>query len=132
MSLSDPIADMLTRIRNASRIGRRDVNVKASKVCRGVAEVLKEEGYILDYDCIEDGKQGLIRILLKYTPDGEPVITTIQRVSKPGCRVYNGKGDLPRVMGGLGVAIVSTSKGVMSDRKCRQENTGGELICTVS
>lgn len=132
MSLSDPIADMLTRIRNASKIGRREVNVKASKVCRGVAKVLKEEGYILDYDCIEDGKQGLIRILLKYTPDGDPVITTIQRVSKPGCRVYNGKEDLPLVMGGLGVAIVSTSKGVMSDRKCRQENTGGELICTVS
>lgn len=132
MSLSDPIADMLTRIRNASRVGRQEVNVKASKVCQGVAQVLKEEGYIVDYDRIDDGKQGLIRIVLKYTPDGEPVISTIDRVSKPGCRVYNGKDDLPRVMGGLGVAVVSTSKGVMSDRKCRQENVGGELICTVS
>ncbi|MHC4290692.1 MAG: 30S ribosomal protein S8 [Planctomycetota bacterium] len=132
MSLSDPIADMLTRIRNASRVGRQEVNIKASKVCQGVAQVLKEEGYIVDYDRIDDGKQGLIRVALKYTPDGSPVIGVIQRVSKPGCRVYNGKDNLPRVMGGLGVAIVSTSKGVMSDRKCRQENVGGELICTVS
>ena len=132
MSLSDPIADMLTRIRNASRVGRRQVNVKASKVCQGVAQVLKDEGYIVDYDRIDDGKQGLIRVTLKYTPEGSPVITTIQRVSKPGCRVYNRKEDLPRVMGGLGVAIVSTSQGVLSDRKCRQENVGGELICTVS
>ena len=132
MSLSDPIADMLTRIRNAGRVGRQEVSIKANKICQGVAQVLKDEGYICDYDRIDDGKQGLIRITLKYTPDGEPVISTIQRVSKPGCRVYTGKENLPRVMGGLGVAIVSTNKGVMSDRKCRQENVGGELICTVS
>jgi small subunit ribosomal protein S8 len=132
MSLSDPIADMLTRIRNASRVGRDTVNVKASKVCQGVAQVLKDEGYILGYDRIDDGKQGLIRVELKYTPEGDPVINTITRVSKPGCRVYNGKEDLPRVMGGLGIAIVSTSQGVISDRKCRQDNVGGELICTVS
>jgi len=132
MSLSDPIADMLTRIRNASRVGRQDVSIKANRICQGVAEVLKEEGYILGYDRIDDGKQGLLRVALKYTPDGAPVINTIERVSKPGCRVYNGKENLPRVMGGLGVAIVSTNKGVMSDRQCRQENVGGELICTVS
>ena len=132
MSLSDPIADMLTRIRNASRVRRENVSVKASKVCQGVAQVLKDEGYILDYDRIDDGKQGLIRVALKYTLEGDPVINTITRVSKPGCRVYNGKDDLPRVMGGLGIAIVSTSQGVISDRKCRQENVGGELICTVS
>ena len=132
MSLSDPIADMLTRIRNASRVRRENVSVKASKVCQGVAQVLKDEGYILDYDRIDDGKQGLIRVALKYTPEGDPVINTITRVSKPGCRVYNGKDDLPRVMGGLGIAIVSTSRGVISDRKCRQANVGGELICTVS
>ena len=132
MSLSDPIADMLTRIRNASRVRRESVNVKASKICQGVAQVLKDEGYIVDYDRIDDGKQGLIRIILKYTPEGEPVISVITRVSKPGCRVYSGKDDLPRVMGGLGVAIVSTSQGVISDRKCRQDNVGGELICTVS
>ncbi|MDH4201845.1 MAG: 30S ribosomal protein S8 [Phycisphaerae bacterium] len=132
MSLSDPIADMLTRIRNASRVGRQEVSIRANKICHGVAQVLKEEGYIDGYDRIDDGKQGLIRIALKYTPDGDPVINTIQRVSKPGCRIYNGRENLPRVMGGLGVAIVSTNKGVMSDRKCRQENVGGELICTVS
>lgn len=132
MSLSDPIADMLTRIRNASRVRRESVSVKASKVCQGVAQVLKDEGYILGYDRIDDGKQGLIRIALKYTPQGDPVINAITRVSKPGCRVYNRKDDLPRVMGGLGIAIVSTSQGVISDRKCRQDNVGGELICTVS
>ncbi len=132
MSLSDPIADMLTRIRNASRVGRRDVKVRASKICQGVAQVLKDEGYIEDYDRIDDGKQGLLRIFLKYAPDGKPVINLIERTSKPGCRVYRGKDGLPRVMGGLGVAIVSTSKGIMSDRKCRTESVGGELICTVS
>ena len=132
MSLSDPIADMLTRIRNASRVGRENVSVKSSKVCLGVAQVLKDEGYIIDYDRIDDNKQGLIRVVLKYTDEGDPIISAIVRVSKPGCRVYNGKDDLPRVMGGLGVAIVSTSRGVISDRKCRQENVGGELICTVS
>ena len=132
MSLSDPIADMLTRIRNASRVGRRDVKIKANKICRGVAQVLKDEGYIVGYDMIDDGKQGLIRVTLKYTPEGDPVISTIKRVSKPGCRIYSGNDKLPRVMGGLGVAIVSTSKGVMSDRKCRHEKVGGELICTVS
>lgn len=132
MSLSDPIADMLTRIRNASRIGRPDVKVRASKICQGVAEVLKEEGYIEGFDRIDDGKQGLLRVALKYAPDGKPVISLIERSSKPGCRVYKGKDELPRVMGGLGIAIVSTSKGVMSDRKCRAESVGGELICTVS
>lgn len=132
MSLSDPIADMLTRIRNASRVGRRDVKIRASKVCQGIAQVLKDEGYIEDFDRIDDGKQGILRIFLKYAPDGKPVITQIERSSKPGCRVYKGKDSLPRVIGGLGVAIVSTSKGIMSDRKCRTENVGGELICTVS
>ncbi len=132
MSLSDPIADMLTRIRNASRVGRQDVKIPASKICQGIANVLKEEGYISDFDRIDDEKQGILRVLLKYTPGGEPVITMISRASKPGCRVYKGKDELPRVMGGLGISIVSTSKGVMSDRKCRSENIGGELICTVS
>lgn len=132
MSLSDPVADMLTRIRNAARIGRPDVNIHASKICKGVAQVLKEEGYINDFDVIDDGHQGLLRIHLKYTPDGSAVIGTIDRVSKPGRRVYAGVDKLPRVLGGLGVVIVSTSKGVMSDRKCRRENIGGEMICTVS
>ena len=132
MSLSDPIADMLTRIRNAGRVGKPDVNIKASKVCQGVADVLKAEGYIEGYDRIDDGKQGLLRVVLKYSEEGDFVISEIKRVSKPGRRVYSTKDDLPDILGGMGITIVSTSKGVMSDRNCRKENVGGELICTVS
>lgn len=132
MSLSDPIADMLTRIRNAGRVQKRQVKIRASKICEGVAGVLKEEGYVMDYDRIDDGKQGLLRVFLKYTPDGEHVISEIKRASKPGCRIYSGVEDLPEVLGGLGIAIVSTSMGVMSDKRCRKERVGGELICTVS
>ena len=132
MSFNDPIADMLTRIRNAARVKKAHVNVAASKVCEGVAAVLKEEGYIRDYDRIDDGKQGILRIALKYTPDGESVIHSIDRASKPGCRVYKGKDSLRLVLGGLGICIVSTSRGIMSDKKCRAESVGGELICTVS
>jgi len=132
MSLSDPIADMLTRIRNALRINREHVNVKASKICLGVATVLKEEGYIEDFDRIDDGKQGLIRITLKYDMEGNPVIEQIKRVSKPGRRTYSSVGQLPHVLGGMGIAIVSTSKGVMSDKKCRDSNVSGEILCMVS
>ena len=132
MSLSDPIADMLTRIRNASRVSKLDVMIKASKICEGIASVLKDEGYIVDYDRIDDGNQGLIRVTLKYTAIGVPVISDIKRVSKPGCRVYSEVKELPKVLGGLGITIVSTSKGVMSDRVCRRENVSGELICMVS
>jgi small subunit ribosomal protein S8 len=132
MSFNDPIADMLTRIRNAGSVRKTKVNVLASKACEGVAAVLKQEGYIREYDRIDDGKQGILRIILKYTPEGDSVIHSIDRVSKPGRRVYTGTDSLPRVMGGLGISIVSTSKGIMSDRKCRTENVGGELICTVS
>lgn len=132
MSLSDPIADMLTRIRNANSVGHETVNIRASKVCEGVCSVLKEEGYIVDYRKIEDNKQGLLRVYLKYTVTGVKVLTEIHRISKPGRRVYSGVSDLPRPLNGLGVAIVSTSKGVLSDRKCRQEKIGGEILCTVS
>ena len=132
MSLSDPIADMLTRIRNALRVRRAQVPIRASKICEGIAVVLKSEGYIQDFDRIDDGKQGILRIVLKYAPDGSPVIQSLDRVSKPGCRVYRGKDDLPHVLNGMGVAVVSTSKGVMSDRVCRQQQVGGELLCTVS
>ena len=132
MSLSDPIADMLTRIRNASRVSKKDVMIKASKICEGRASVLKDEGYIIDYDRIDDGNQGLIRVILKYTAIGDPVISDIKRVSKPGCRVYSEVKELPKVLGGLGITVVSTSKGVMSDRVCRRENVSGELICMVS
>ena len=132
MSWSDPIADMLTRIRNASRVGKSQVNVKASKICAGIAAVLKEEGYIVDYDRIDDGRQGVLRITLKYDPDGQPAITEIARTSKPGCRVYAGVDRLPTVLAGMGIVVVSTSKGVISDRKCRENKVGGEVLCTVS
>lgn len=132
MSLSDPIADMLTRIRNGLRVRRPEVRVRASKICEGIAGVLKNEGYIKEYDRIDDGKQGILRIVLKYAPDGSPAIRSLDRFSKPGCRVYRSKDDLPHILNGMGIAVVSTSKGVMSDRVCRQENVGGELLCTVS
>lgn len=132
MSLSDPIADMLTRIRNAARIGKNEVNIKASKICEGIAEVLKREGFIEDYDRIDDGKQGILRIRLKYDVNGVAVIRKIDRVSKPGRRLYSAVDELPYVLNGMGIAVVSTSKGVMSDRKCRQEKVGGEVLCTVS
>ena len=132
MSLSDPIADMLTRIRNGSRVSKPEVKIRASKVCEGVAGVLKSEGYIADYDRIEDDKQGMIRVALKYSREGVPAITEIKRVSKPGRRMYSNMGDMPEVLGGLGIVIVSTNKGVMSDGNCRKQNVGGEMICTVS
>lgn len=128
---SDPIADMLTRIRNVAMVHGREVKVPASRVKTGIAEVLKQEGYIEDYDRIEDGRQGILRIRLKYGRQGEPVLTEIKRVSKPGRRDYRGVEKLPRVLNGLGIAIVSTSQGVLSDRQCRERKIGGELICTV-
>jgi len=131
MSLSDPIADMLTRVRNAVRARHEVVNIRASKTCEGICRVLKEEGYIDDYKRIEDDKQGLLRVYLKYGRQGEDVIVDLRRVSKPGRRVYRGVSDLPRPLAGMGVAIVSTSRGVFSDRRCRQENVGGEVLCTV-
>ena len=132
MSLSDPIADMLTRIRNAVRVGKSEVNIKASNICDGIAAVLKKEGYIEDFDRIDDGKQGILRIVLKYDQVGQPVIGEIAKVSKPGRREYCSVERLPHVLGGMGIAIVSTSKGVMSDRDCRKANVGGEVLCTVS
>ena len=132
MSLSDPIADMLTRIRNASRINRAQVNIRASKICEGIASVLKQEGYIIDYDRIDDGKQGILRIELKYDVNGRGVIEEIKRTSKPGRRIYSPVKELPRVLSGMGVVIVSTSNGVMSGKSCRKANVGGEILCTVS
>ena len=132
MNNQDPIADMLTRIRNANRVGRRLVQIPKSKICTGIAQVLKEEGYIDSFDVIDDAQQGLIRIKLKYASNGTKVINLIDRQSKPGCRVYRGVEELPQVLNGMGIAVVSTSKGVMSDRKARENNVGGELLCTVS
>ncbi len=131
MSLSDPVADMLTRIRNAARINRNEVNIKASNICEGIASVLKKEGYIEDFDRIDDAKQGILRVILKYDQLGSSVITEITRTSKPGCRIYLSVDELPHVLGGMGIAIVSTSKGVLSDRSCREANVGGEILCTV-
>ena len=132
MGMSDPIADMLTRIRNAVRVNREYVNISASNICEGIASVLKKEGYIQDFDRIDDGKQGILRVILKYDQEGQPVINEITRTSKPGCRVYSSVDKLPRVLAGMGIAIVSTSKGVMSDKSCREANVGGEILCTVS
>ena len=107
------------------------MNVRASKTCEGICRVLKQEGYIADYKRIEDNRQGLLRVYLKYGPRGEDVLVELKRISKPGRRVYRGVGDLPRPLDGMGISIISTSRGVLSDRQCRQENVGGEVLCTV-
>jgi small subunit ribosomal protein S8 len=129
---SDPVADMLTRVRNAVRMHQREVKIPASGLKIGIADVLKQEGYILDYDRIEDDKQGLLRIKLKYGPFGDAVITNLKRESKPGRRDYRGVEKLPKVLNGLGICIVSTSQGILSDRQCRERKVGGELLATVS
>ena len=128
---SDPIADMLTRVRNAARVRRPEVMIPSSKIKIGIARVLKEEGYINGFDVIEDTHQGKLRVQLKYGDRGEDVIHQLTRESKAGCRVYRKVKDLPRVLDGLGIAIVSTSQGVLSDRTCRERGVGGELLCTV-
>jgi small subunit ribosomal protein S8 len=132
MNNQDPIADMLTRIRNANRVGRRLVLIPKSKICHGIAQVLMEEGYINGFDVVDDGRQGQLRVTLKYSMSGDKVIHVLDRASKPGRRIYRKVGELPKVLNGMGIAVVSTSKGVMSDRKAREENVGGELLCTVS
>ncbi|MCA9278491.1 MAG: 30S ribosomal protein S8 [Phycisphaeraceae bacterium] len=131
MTMNDPIADMLTRIRNAVSNRAKRVDCLNSKVNRGIAGVLRDEGYINSFDVIDDGRQGIIRVTLKYGERGETVINRIKRESRPGCRVYRGKSALPRPLQGLGISIVSTSSGVLSDRQCREKNVGGELLCTV-
>ena len=131
MSMTDPIADMLTRIRNSNQTFHERVEIPASKVKVNIARVLHEEGFILSYRILEDQKQGIIRIYLKYSDTEERVISGIDRISKPGCRVYATKSTLPRVFGGLGIAILSTSKGVMTDKACRKANIGGEVLCRV-
>ena len=128
---SDPIADMLTRVRNAVRVRPPEVLIPSSKIKVGIARVLKEEGYINGFDVIEDTHQGKLRVQLKYGDRGEDVIHQLTRESKVGCRVYRKVKDLPRVLDGLGIAIVSTSLGVLSDRTCRERGVGGELLCTV-
>ena len=131
MSVQDLTADMLTRIRNAVRNREKSVVVISNKLNRGVAGVLKDEGYINDFECIADGRQGIIRVTLKYGNRGENIINEIRRVSKTGCRTYAPVTELPRPMQGLGISIVSTSRGIMSDRKAREMRVGGEVVATV-
>ena len=131
MQITDPIADMLTRIRNANSAKHETVDVPASNMKKSIAEILNNEGYIKSYQIIEDGKQGVIRIALKYGNNKEKVISGLKRVSKPGLRIYAGAEELPRVLKGLGIAIVSTSKGVMTDKEARKQNIGGEVLAFV-
>ena len=131
MQITDPIADMLTRIRNANNAKHPSVDVPASNMKKSIAEILLEEGYIKNYQIIDDGKQGIIRVTLKYAENKQRVISGIKRISKPGLRIYASKEELPRVLRGLGIAIISTSKGVMTDKKARKENVGGEVLAYV-
>lgn len=131
MVMTDPIADFLTRIRNANMVMHEKVEIPASKTKKALAEILKKEGFVKDYEYIEDGKQGVIRIYLKYGSNKEKVITGIKRISKPGLRVYCKKDEIPRVLGGLGIAIISTSQGIVTDKEARNTGLGGEVICYV-
>jgi small subunit ribosomal protein S8 len=131
MVMTDPIADMLTRIRNGNSVKHESVDVPRSKLKEELARILKDEGFIRDYKVIEDDKQGTIRVYLKYDANKGQVIQGIKRISKPGLRVYANKEEVPRVLGGLGVAILSTSQGIMTDRTARKEGIGGEVICYV-
>ncbi len=131
MQITDPIADMLTRIRNAGSAKHATVDVPASKMKKAIAEILLEEGYIKSFQMVEGNTQGIIRISLKYLPGKEKAITGLKRVSKPGLRVYAGSGELPQVLRGMGIAIISTSKGIMTDKKARTAHVGGEVLAFV-
>ncbi len=131
MSMTDPIADLLTRIRNINRLGRRRVAVPYSRIKEEIVKTLHREGYINGYEVEGDGPSRALQVALKYGPEGEKVITRIERISKPGCRVYSGAEQLPRVMQGLGILIVSTPNGVLSDNEARTKNVGGEILCSV-
>jgi small subunit ribosomal protein S8 len=131
MTMTDPIADMLTRIRNAIMVKKKEVVVPSSKLKLEIAKILKEEGFIENFKFEDDGKQGILRIYLKWTPDKQSVIRGLERVSKPGCRIYCTKDDIPNVMNGLGIAIISTSKGILTDQKCRELGIGGEVLCYI-
>lgn len=131
MTMTDPIADMLTRIRNANTVGHETVEVPASRMKISIAQILKDEGYIKDFEVIDDNKQGMINIALKYGANKERVISGLKKISKPGLKVYAKKDEVPKVLGGLGIAIVSTSKGVISDKAARELGVGGEVICYV-
>lgn len=131
MVMTDPIADFLTRVRNGNMVLHDTVEAPSSKIKLAISEIMKEEGYIKNYEYIADGKQGVIRVYLKYGEDRNKVISGIKRISKPGLRVYAKKDEIPRVLGGLGTAIISTSKGLMTDKRARKEGLGGEIICYI-
>jgi hypothetical protein len=129
--MTDPIADMLTRIRNGNHARHKSVDIPASNIKKEIAKILLDEGYIKNYDLVEDNKQGIIKIDLKYAQSGERVISGIKRISKPGLRVYVKCEDVPKVLGGLGIAIISTSKGIITDKVAREKGVGGEVICYI-
>ncbi len=131
MSVTDPIADMLTCLRNAIMAKKKEVIIPSSRIKVEIAKILKDEGFIKNFKVIDDNKQGLLQIWLKYTEDNQNVISGLERVSRPGCRIYCTKETLPRVMDGLGIAIISTSKGILIDNKCRELGVGGEIICKI-
>lgn len=131
MQITDTVADMLTRIRNAAAAKHETVNIPASNLKKAIAQILLDEGYVKNVEIIDDNKQGIIKITLKYTANKQNVITGIKRISKPGLRVYAKKDDIPKVLGGLGTAIISTSKGIMTDKKAREEGVGGEVLAFV-
>jgi small subunit ribosomal protein S8 len=129
--MTDPIADMLTRIRNGVRIKAEKVDIPASRMKVEIAKIMKEEGFIKSYKIIKDKKQGILRVALKYAAENEPLITGLKRISKPGRRVYVGKDNIPSVIGGVGVAVLTTPKGILTDKSCRREGVGGEVLCYI-
>jgi small subunit ribosomal protein S8 len=131
MVMTDPIADFLTRIRNANTVYHDKVEAPSSRMKKDIAAILRDEGFVKEYEYVDDGKQGIIRVYLKYGANKGRVITGLKRISKPGLRVYARKDDVPKVLGGLGIAIISTSKGIMTDKKARKEGLGGEVLCYV-
>lgn len=131
MSQTDPIADMLTRIRNAVTVKKRDVAVPSSKLKVEIAKILKDEGYIRNFKVVDDNKQGILNVALKYTEDGESVISGLRRISRPGCRLFCTKDSIPKVLDGLGIAIISTSKGIMTGKKSEELGVGGEILCHI-
>jgi small subunit ribosomal protein S8 len=131
MSLTDPVADMLTRIRNAVSIKKKEINVPSSRIKVEIAKILKEEGFIKNFKVIDDNKQGVLNINLKYTDENQSVVSGVRRVSKPGCRIFCTKDSIPKIMNGLGIVIVSTSKGIATGKKCEELGVGGEVICYI-
>lgn len=131
MSLTDPIADMLTRIRNAFRVKKKEVNIPSSRMKVEIAKILKEEGYIKNFKAIDDNKQGILNITLKYNEKSESVISGLRRVSRPGCRIYCNKESIPKVLDGLGIVILSTSDGIATGKKCEEDGVGGEVLCYI-